>query len=106
MTGFIIGTEYNIQIILSGIPAMVMAHVKPIAIKYVTFGNLFAANTVKTTQIHSWWYEKITRIDPAQKNSDPPCAYISVVNELSQQLFSSLTLCIRLSQRLLGSVQQ
>ena len=57
-------------------------------------------------QIHSWWYEEIARIDPAQRNSDPPCAYISVVNELSQQLFSLLTVCIRLSQRLLALEQQ
>jgi len=85
---------------------MVMARVKPIAINYAMFVNPFATNVVKTAQIHSWWYEEIARIDPAQRNSDPPRAYISVVNELSQRLFSSLTLCIRLSQRLLAPVQQ
>jgi len=85
---------------------MVMACVKPIAINYGMFVNPFATNAVKTAQIHSWWYEEIARIDPAQRNSDPPRAYISVVNELSQHLFSSLTLCIRLSQRLLAPVQQ
>jgi len=105
VTGLIVGTEYNAQTTLSGILAMVMARVKPIAINYAMFVNPFATNAVKTTQIHSWWYEEITRIDPAQRNSDPPCAYISVVNELSQRLFSSLTLCIRLSQRLLAPVQ-
>jgi len=83
---------------------MVMAHVKPIAINYAMFVNHFAKNAVKTAQIHSWWYEEIARIDPAKRNSDPPCAYISVVNELSQRLFSSLTLRIRLSQRLLAPV--
>jgi len=105
-TSLIVGAEYNAQTTLSGVPAMVMAHVKRIAINYVKFVNPFATNAVKTAQIHSWWYEEIARIDPAQRNSDPPRASISVVNELSQRLFSSLTLCIRLSQRLLTPVQQ
>ena len=85
---------------------MVMARVKPIAINYVMFVNRVATNAVKTAQIHSWWYEEIARIDPAQRNSDPPRAHISVVNESSQRLFSSLTLSIRLSQRLLAYIQK
>ena len=93
-----VGAEYNAQTTLSGVPAMVMARVKPIAMNYAMFVNSFATNEVKTAQIHSWWYEEIARIDPAQRNSDPPCACISAVNESSQRLFSSLTLCIRLSQ--------
>jgi len=105
VTDLIVGAQCNAQTTLSGITALVMARVKPIAINFAMFVNLFATNVVKTTQIHSWWYEEIARIDPAQRNSDPPCAYISVVNESSQQLFSSLTLCIRLSQRLLIPVQ-
>jgi hypothetical protein len=84
VTGLIVGAEYNAQTTLSGVPAMVMAHVKPIAINYVMFVNPFAPNAVKTAQIHSWWYKEIARIDPAQTNSDPPRAYTSVVNELSQ----------------------
>jgi len=83
-----------------------MACVKPIAINSVMLVNPFATNAVKTAQIHSWWYEEIARIDPAQRNSDPPRTYISVVNELSQLLFSLLTLCIRLSHRFLAPVQQ
>jgi len=63
---------------------MIMACVKPIARRYEMFVNPFATNAVKTTQIHSWWYEEIARMDPAQRNSDPPHAYISVVNEPSQ----------------------
>jgi len=85
---------------------MVMACVKPTVINYAKCVNPFATNTVKTAQIHSWWYEEITRIDPAQRKSDPPRAYISVVNELSERLFPSLTLCIMLSQRLLAPVHQ
>jgi len=73
---------------------MVMAHVKPIANNYAMFVNPLATNAVKTAQIHSWWYEEIAWIDPAQRNSDPPDAYISVVDELSSRLFSSLTSCI------------
>jgi len=106
VTGPIFGAEYNGQTTVSGIPAMVMARIKPIAINYTIFGYSFATNAVKTTHIHSWWYEQIARIDPAQRNSDPPHAYISVVNESSQQLFSSLTLCMRLLRRLLSPVQQ
>jgi hypothetical protein len=106
VTGFIVGAEHNAQRTLSGVPAMVMARVKPIAINYAMFVNPFAMNEVKSAQIHSWWYEEIARIDPAQRNSDPPHAHIPVVNELSQRLFSLLTLCIRLTQRLLASVQQ
>jgi len=106
MTGLLVGTDYNSQTTLSGILAMVMACVKPVAINYGIFVNPFATNAVKTAQIASCWYEDIARINPAQRNSYPPHAFISVVNELSQQLFSSLTLCIRLSQRLPASVQQ
>jgi hypothetical protein len=83
-----------------------MARVKPIAIKYAVFVNPFATNMVKTAQIHSWSYEEIALIDPAQRNSNPPHAYISVVNESSQRLFSSLTLFTRLSERLLAPVKQ
>jgi len=106
VTGLVVVAEYNAQTTLSGVPAMVMARVKHIAIDYVMFVNPFATNAVKTAQIHSWWYEEIARIDPAQRNSDPPRAYISVLNELSQRWFSSLTLCIRLSPRLLAPVRQ
>jgi len=105
MTGLMVSTEYNAQITLSGILAMVMACVKPIGINYAMFVNPFATNAVKTAQIHIWWYEKIARIDWVQRNSDPPTAYISVVNESSQQFFSSRTLCFSLSQRLRAAVQ-
>jgi len=83
VTGLIVGAEYNTQTTISRVPVMVMACVKPLAIKYAIFVNPFATNAVKTAQIHSWWYEEIARIDPAQRNSDPPPAYNSVVNELS-----------------------
>jgi len=69
---------------ISGVPAMVMEHVKPIVINYTIVVNPFATNVVNTTQIHSRQYEKIARIDPAQRNSDPPHAYNSVVNKSSQ----------------------
>jgi len=78
------GAEYNAQTPLSGIPVMVMAGVKSIAINCVMFVNPSATNAVKTAQIHSLLYEEIARIDPAQRNSDPPCMYISVVNESSE----------------------
>jgi len=84
VTGLIVSAEYNPQTTLSGVLAMVMARVKPIAINYAMFVDPFTTNGVKITQIHSWWYEEITRIDPVQRHSDPPHAYISVVNELSQ----------------------
>jgi hypothetical protein len=76
VTGFIVGAEYNAQTTLSVVPAMVMARVKPIAINHAMLVNPFARNAVKTAQIHCWWYEEIPRIDPAQRDSDPPCAYI------------------------------
>jgi hypothetical protein len=85
---------------------MVIAWVKPIPINCAKFLNPFATNAVKTTQIHSGWYEEIARLDPACRHCDPPCADISVVNELSQRLFSSLTLCIRLDQRVLIPMKQ
>jgi len=86
VTGLIIGAEYNAQKTVSGVPAMGMACVMPIGINYVMFVNLFATNAVKTPQIHSWWYGKIARIYPEQRNSDPPHAYMSVVDESSQRL--------------------
>jgi len=85
---------------------MVVAHVKPIAINFAMFVNPFATNAVKTTQIHTWWYEEIARFYSAQRNSDPARAYISVVNELSQQMCSMLALCIRLLHRSLDPVRQ
>ena len=106
MTGLIVGPEDSTQKTLSGAPAMVMAHVKPLAMNYAMFVNPFTTNVVKSTQIHSWWYEDITWIDAAQRNSDPRRAYILVVNESSQPLFSSLTLHIRLSQRWIAAMQQ
>jgi len=84
MTGLIVGTEYDSQTMLSGVPAMVMLCVKPIPINHAMIVNPVATIAVKTTQIHSWWYEEIPRICLALRNSDPPHAYISVVNESSQ----------------------
>jgi len=74
MTGLIVGAESNAQTTLSGVPAMVVAPGKPIAINDVMFGTPFATNAVKTDQIHRWWYKEIARIDRAQRNSDPPRA--------------------------------
>jgi hypothetical protein len=51
VTGLIVGAEYNAQTTLLPVPAMVMAHVKPIAISYVMFENPFATNEVRTAQI-------------------------------------------------------
>jgi len=106
VTSLTIGTEYDTQITLPGVPVIVMVPMKPIAINYATFTNSIATNAVNTAWIQSWSYEEIARIDPAQRNSDPPHAYILMVNTSFQQLFSSLTLCIRLSQSLLTPMQQ
>jgi len=84
VTGLIVGTECNAQTTCSCDPAMVMARGKPVAINYTMTENPLAMNAVKTAQSHSWWYEEIARIDPAERNSDPPHACISVVNESSQ----------------------
>jgi len=84
LTGLIVGREYNAEMTLSGVLAIVMARVKPIAINYAIFVNPFATYVVKTAQIHSWWYEEIAWIVPAQRNSSLPHAYISVLNEWSQ----------------------
>jgi len=84
VTGVIVGTDFNMQTTLSGVPVMVMACVEHLAIKCAMFVTPFATNPVKTAQIHSWWYEEISRIGSAQRKSDPPHVYISVVNESSQ----------------------
>jgi hypothetical protein len=70
---------------------MITERVKPIAINYTRFVSLFATNVANTVHIESWWYEDIACTDPAQRNSDLPHAYISVVNKSSQWMFSSLT---------------
>jgi hypothetical protein len=54
VTGLIVSAEYNAQTTISGVPAMIMAHVKSITINYKMFVNPFATNAVKTTHIHSW----------------------------------------------------
>jgi len=66
LIGRIVSAAYDPQMTLAGIPAMVMACVKPITINYAMCVNPFASNEVWTTQNHSWWYEDITRIDAAQ----------------------------------------
>lgn len=84
VTGLIGRAEYYAKTTLSGVPTMVMPRSKPMAVHYVMLVNPFATNVVKTTQIRNWWCEEIARIDPAQRNLDPPHAYISVVNESSE----------------------
>jgi len=84
VTGLIVGAEYNAQTPLSGIPAIVMACVKPLAIDYTMFVNLFEPYAIMTAQIHWWKVVDIAKIDPAHRKSDPPRAYISVVNESSE----------------------
>jgi len=83
VTGLIVGTEYNAQTTFSDIPPMVLAQVHPIVINYAIFVNPITINVVKSPQIHSWCYEEIARIAPAQRNSGTPLIYISLVNELS-----------------------
>jgi hypothetical protein len=56
VTGLIVGTEYNAQTTISGVPVLVMVCVKPVTINYAMFVNTFATNAVKTAQIHRWWY--------------------------------------------------
>jgi hypothetical protein len=73
VTGLIVGAAFNDETSLSGVLAMVMARVKHIGIRYAMFMYPFTTNMVKTTQIHSMRCEDIARIDPTQRNSDPPC---------------------------------
>jgi hypothetical protein len=51
--------------ILSGIPRMVMAHEKPIAINYTILVNYFAINMMKTAHIQKSLLDETARIDPA-----------------------------------------
>jgi hypothetical protein len=97
-TGLIIGAEYNSQTALWCVLAIVMAPVKPTALNSEMFRNPVETNVVKNAQIHSRRYEEIPRIDPAQRISDPPHAYISVGNDSSHRLFSSQALCLSFSQ--------
>jgi len=83
VTGLIVGTEYKAQTTGAGVPEMFMALDNPIAIHYAMFLNPFDMNAVKCVQIQKWWYEEIPWIDPFQRNSNPPSAYIPVVNESS-----------------------
>jgi len=84
MASLIVGTEYNTQTTHSGILGMVMFVVQPIALNYTMFVNPFAMDTGKTTQILILWCAEITRINSPERNSDPPCTYISVVNKSSE----------------------
>ena len=106
VTGLLIGAECSAQETLSGVLAMFMTRVKPKAINKALFINPFARNVGNTAQIHSWWYDIIARIDPAKRNSPPPCPYVSVLDESSQWLWSSLIFGIGLLRRLLAPVQQ
>jgi len=84
VTGLIVSTAFTAQTTLPGIPAMLFACLTSIAANFVMSMIPFAKNAVKTAQIHTGWYMGINRIDPAQRNLDPPCTYISVVNISSQ----------------------
>jgi hypothetical protein len=53
VTGLIVGAEYNPQTTIQGVLAIVMSHVKPIAIKKVMFLNPAVMNAVKTSHTHS-----------------------------------------------------
>ena len=78
-TDLMVGAEYNAQTTLSRILAKFIASVKPIVINFAMFMNPLSTNAVKTALIHCWWYEDIARIDPPQRKSDLPRAYISLV---------------------------
>jgi hypothetical protein len=54
------------------------------------FLNTVAIDAVRTAPIQRWWYKAIAIIDPAHITSNPPHAYMSVVNESSRWLFSAL----------------
>jgi len=104
MTGLVVGTPHNVQTMISDVPVMFMVGMKSIGIQYAMIVNPVATQVVMTAQIHHWGYEAIARIDSDQSNSDPLHSSISVVNKSSQQLFSWLTLYIRLYQRLPAEV--
>jgi len=76
VTGRRVGAECNARTSLSGILAMVTARVMPLGINYAMLVNLFAMSVVQSAQIHTQWYEEISTIDPARRNSDPPCGNI------------------------------
>jgi hypothetical protein len=61
-----------------------MVAVNPLAITQAMFVNSFATNAVISPQTHSWWHEEISRINPAQRNSDPVHVHISVLNKSFQ----------------------
>jgi len=100
------GAEYNAQTTLAGDLLIVMALEEPVPMDYAIIVNPFALNVVKTAQIYSSWYEENARIDLVQTNSDPPRDCISVGNESSPCMLSSLILCISFSQRILPPFQR
>jgi len=55
VTGLIIGAEFSAQTTLAGIPAIIMTHVKSIAIICTMFVNRIATNAVKTSEMNSCW---------------------------------------------------
>jgi len=52
MRGLIVGAEFNTQITLSGVRAILMAWVKLIVLNYAIFQNHFSKDVVNSTQIH------------------------------------------------------
>jgi hypothetical protein len=54
VTGLIVNPEHDPQTTLPGIPAMLRAIVKPIAINYAMFIYPITLNLAKNEQIHSW----------------------------------------------------
>jgi len=106
VTNLIIRKDFSARTTLLDVLETILTPVKLIAINLTMFVNLGTMNMVITVQNQFWWNEIITRIDPALRNSDPPCANISVVNQSSQQLLSLLILCIKFLKTLPVCVNQ
>lgn len=52
VTGLIISAEYNAQTTCSGILAIIIEHVMPIAVDHAMIVNPLATHALKTAQIH------------------------------------------------------
>jgi hypothetical protein len=72
MTGNVVGIAESIEATADGVIAIVLAAVKPQALRYSLFANPFPSIEINAAQIACWWQGAVHRVAPDLQNSEVP----------------------------------
>jgi hypothetical protein len=72
MTRNVVRIEETIEATVDGVIAIVLAAVKPKALRYALFANPFPSIEIKAAQIACWWQAEVHRVAPDLQNSEIP----------------------------------